>query len=162
MKFLFRYTDLLEKANDKLFLKYLEDLKSDTNKIYIVIDNADYSEVKDIKTIKKLISKYEKILKKIGVPFHNIFLQKDENLNDTMDRNHFDVLVSSRIQDSINTKENKYVTHYDINKTDLFVEITKFIASENEPLLPMDTNITDKPSKDEIWKKYYTKKEAKD
>lgn len=162
MKFLFRFTDLLEKANDILFLKYLEDLKSDTNKIYIVIDNADYSEVKDIKTIKKLISKYEKILKKIGIPFHNIFLQKDENLNDTMDRNHFDVLVSSRIQDSINTKENKYVTHYDINKTDLFVEITKFIASENEPLLPMDTKITDKPSKDEIWKKYYTKKEAKD
>mgnify|MGYP001038491899 FL=1 len=100
MKFLLRYSDLLNYiANDKEFIDIFNEIISSVNKIYVLIDTIDFSSINNIKKREKIAKDYEKKLRQLKFPFHRAILFNNENIINIMDRNHFDVLLTSNIDD---------------------------------------------------------------
>ena len=170
MKFLLRYSDLLNYiANDKEFIDIFNEIISSVNKIYVLIDTIDFSSINNIKKREKIAKDYEKKLRQLKFPFHRAILFNNENIINIMDRNHFDVLLTSNIDDINSVINNKFIDCIDLNnnsKSQIKYLINDILKNANEPIL--DENIiytdkyTDKPSIDKVFLKYYNKKALRD
>lgn len=149
MKFLIKYSELLNISND--LKEYLTKIISSVNKIYILIDDNDYSQI-SVEKQKKISLKYEKKLS--SFPFTKIILKQDK-IDNIINRNHLDVLITTK-----NENYGEFVTCININNNPK-EEIDNLLEDANKPILE-DINVTDKPSQDKVFIKYYNQKALRD
>lgn len=160
MKFCLSFRDIkrfLKTTNIKNVLHWLKSFKE---KIYIIIDDFNYSNV-SLKDEKKIIAKYEKILEKMDISFHNLILCKSDDIEEVMERNHLDVLIANKhFEDFV--KGNKYLKFIDIETPRLMRKIELMLEEAYEPLMEKKNRRRQLPSQQQRWLMYYTKKEYED
>lgn len=165
MKFLLKYSDLLNYINDKEFIDIFSAIISNVNKIYVLIDTKDFSSINNIKKRGNIAKDYEKKLRKLNFPFHRVILFNQEDILNIMERNHFDVLLTSSIVDINNVSGNEFIDCIDLNVNNnkkIKTLIDNILKVANEPILSEDAISTNKPSEDKRFLKYYNKKALRD
>lgn len=160
MKFFLRFTDIKNCLKITDIQKILSNLKSSIEKIYILIDDCNYVGL-SLNNQEKIIAKYEKLLSKMGISFHNLILEKNDSVAEIMDRNHYDVYIAKKHHIS-EVVGNKYIKFLDIEDSNLANNIQEILNDAYQPLKPNYDikNVT--PSKEQRWIKNYTKKELED
>lgn len=156
MKFAIRFSDLTEDLN-----RILLSVRNDITKIYIIFDDTDLKLLADLNKKKKFIRKCENKLKKSNIIYDHIIATSEIDC-DLIERNHIDVLLTDRLDDENKLKNYEYTKIIKIKDKDkLFDELHEYIEECNKPLLK-DIDISDKPSMDKVWLKYYNKKAMSD
>ena len=159
MKFLLRFTDLefFTKMTD--IKDILKNLKSPREKIYILIDDDNYRRF-SLKDQEKIIKKYEALLNRMGISFHNLLLFKGDSIEEIMERNHYDVYLAFGIRRS-DINENKYLKFLEIEDKNLEENIHNMLKDAYQSL-SADYDGSSLPSKEQRWIKNYKKKELED
>lgn len=165
MKFLLRYSDIINNIHNENFVAFFKSIISQVNKIYVLLDIDTFTEITNIKEQAKIANAYEKKLRSLGFPFHRIILNKGENIRSLMNRNHLDMLLSTNQDDATELKDDEFVDWFSIAPQDFVAtkaSVKKKIEESLEPILSRDTKRTTQPSVDRIWLQYYNKKALKD
>lgn len=160
MKFFLRFTDIKRSLKTTDIKNILKRLKSPKEKIYILIDDYDYSNV-SLEDEKKIIAKYEKLLNKMGISFHNLILCKRDSVKTIMERNHYDVYIADH-RYNFEVEDSKYLKFLPIEDLNLDININNLLKSAYEPLKRDDLDFGPFPSKDKRWLTNYTQKELDD
>lgn len=161
MKFAIKFCDI---QNDLENLKnILNDAQSDIVEIFIIFDEVKKTFLTDTKKKEKYVNKCRKILQKLHFPFDHILLTDQDNFVELCERNHIDVVFLREKKEIEAFQDNKYMVAMDISNHEVFqLKLREYIEYWNSPLIPIEVMPSDSPSKDKIWRKYYTRKQAKD
>lgn len=161
MKFAIKFCDI--QNNLENLKNILSEVQSDIVKIFIIFDEVETKYITDTKKKEKYVNKCRKILQELDFPFDHILLTDQDNLVKLCERNHMDVIFLQEKKEIEAFENSEYMTAMDISDPKIFYKnLKEYIEYWNSPLLPTDTMISDSPSEDKIWKKYYTKKQARD
>jgi len=162
VKFAIRYSDVIKNYNE--IKKIFSGIKiDDTINITVIFDNTEERVLSDLNEQKKYAKKCKKKLQTLGIPFDHIIMTRESNLSELCNRNHIDVLISSMQSDAKNFENNEFVTVFGMSNIDeLNNKVFNYIKEWNEPILDDSVEITDSPSNDKIWLKFYNKKAMND
>lgn len=161
MKFAIKFCDI--QNNLENLKNILSEIQSDIVKIFIIFDEVETKYITDTKKKEKYVNKCRKILQELDFPFDHILLTDQDNLVELCERNHMDVIFLQEKKEIDAFENSEYMTAMDISDQMVFYKnLKEYIEYWNSPLLPTDAMISDSPSEDKIWEKYYTKKQARD
>ena len=162
MRFLIKYTDILRYREKEKNFKIFEELKSEINNIYVLMDEQKYDLFESINLWRKEVNHSKRKLEAIGFPYHYVILQRDR-MEEHISKNHIDYVLSFD-NEILSTVLDEYVEFISLNQEskDLERNLKKIIEHNFSPIMEKDTAITDSPSKDKIWLKNYNKRAGKD
>ncbi len=161
MKFAIKFCDI--QNNLESLKNILSDFKSDIVEIFIIFDEVEKRLINNTKKKEKYVHKCRKILQKLHFPFDHILLTDQDNLVELCERNHMDVVFLRAKRERDAFQKNEYMTAMDIsNQEVLYKNLKEYIEYWNSPLIPLETVTSTSPSRDKIWEKHYTRKQARD
>ncbi len=161
MKFAIKFCDMQQNLED--LKNILSNVKSDIVKIFVIFDDVDNKIIGNSKKQEKYVKRCKRILQRIHFPFDHILLTNQNNLVELCDRNHIDVIFLSTEQEINVFQNNEFITAMDISDKGVFYKnLKEYIGYWNSPIISADVATSNFPSKDKIWQKNYTKKEARD
>lgn len=160
MKFAIEYEELLKIINKEGLSRIINSFKNEENKFYI-IKHSDLKVTENEKKHKKLVEKLKKKLEKKGIPYSEVIVSKDDFAS-ICKRNYIDYVITN---DKDNMEQISKIENVEVLSFKHYVElrdkIVTVIEEGNKPLLFSEAEISNYPSKDKIWLKYYNKQMLK-